>query len=162
MTSRIRLWVAAGIAGLGCLLIPFAHSQTVMNKARPTPKLEPVAETKLIMDGLADPNLRGLGKILRDKPKEAEAWGFARGQALLIGETGNLLMMRPPRTPAGQETWMANAMDLRDSGANLARLLASKDYTKSRAALANVANVCNHCHQAFQVPTRIDPFGGDE
>jgi hypothetical protein len=50
-------------------------------------------------------------------------------------------------------------MDLRDSGANLARLLATKDYSKSRASLANVANVCNHCHQAFQVRARIDPFG---
>jgi hypothetical protein len=157
--SRIQFWVAAVILGLGCLFVPLAHSQPVAGKAKPTPKLEPVAETKLLMDGLADPNLRGLGKLLREKPKEAEAWNFARGQALLIGETGNLLMMRPPRTPAGQEAWMTHAMDLRDSGANLARLLATKDYSKSRAALANVANVCNHCHQAFQVHARIDPFG---
>jgi hypothetical protein len=157
--SRIQFWVATGILGLGCSLIPIAQSQTVVGKARPTPKLDPVAETKLLMDGLAEPNLRSLGKLLRDKPKEGEAWNFARGQALLIGETGNLLMMRPPRTPAGQDAWMANAVDLRDSGANLARLLATKDYTKSRAALANLANVCNHCHQAFQVQSRIDPFG---
>jgi hypothetical protein len=43
----------------------------------------------------------------------------------------------------------------------LARLLATKDYSKSRAALARVANICNHCHQAFQVPARIDPFGDE-
>jgi hypothetical protein len=91
--SHIQFWVAAVILGLGCLFIPLAHSQPVVGKAKPTPKLEPVAETKLLMDGLADPNLRGLGKLLREKPKEAEAWNFARGQALLIGETGNLLMM---------------------------------------------------------------------
>ena len=29
------------------------------------------------MDGLANPNLQGLGKLLSDKPKDAEAWGFA-------------------------------------------------------------------------------------
>jgi hypothetical protein len=157
--ARIQFWIATGILGLCCLFIPIAQSQTVIGKVRATPKLEAVAETKLLMEGLAEPNLRGLGKLLRDKPKEAEAWSFARGQALLIGETGNLLMMRPPRTPSGQDAWMTHAVDLRDSGANLARLLATKDYAKSRTALANVANVCNHCHQAFQVRSRIDPFG---
>ena len=55
------------------------------------------------MEGLANPNLRGLGKILAEKPADAEAWGFARGQALLVAETGNLLLMRPPRSEAGKE-----------------------------------------------------------
>jgi hypothetical protein len=159
--SRIRFCAAVGLVGLVCLFVPLAQSQPVIIKPKAAPKLEAVAETKLLMDGLADPNMRGLGKILRDKPKEAEAWTFARGQALLIGETGNLLMMRPPKTPQGQEAWMANAVEMRDGGANLARLLAAKDYTKSRSALASLANVCNHCHQAFQVPARVNPFGDE-
>jgi hypothetical protein len=156
--SQRSFWLVPGTLGLACLIVPIGHSSFVGGQVKPTPKLEAVAETKLLMAGLADANLRGLGKLLRDKPKEPEAWNFARGQALLIGETGNLLMMRPPKTPAGQEAWMANAVDLRDSGANLARILSTKDYGKSRAALAKLANVCNHCHQAFQVPARIDPF----
>jgi cytochrome c553 len=159
--SRTRFWFAVGILGLALLVVPFAHSQPVLVKQKPAPKLEAVAETKLLMEGLADTNMRGLGKILKEKPKEAEAWNFARGQALLIGETGNLLMMRPPKTPNGQEAWMTNAVEMRDGGANLARSLAAKDYTKSRTALASLANVCNHCHQAFQVQSRINPFGDD-
>ena len=160
--SSIRFWVGAGIVGLVCLFVPLAQSQPVVIKGKTTtPKLEPVAETKLLMEGLAEPNMRGLAKLLREKPKEADAWTFGRGQALLIGETGNLLMMRPPRTAAGQDAWMTHAVELRDGGANLARILATKDYMKSRAALASVANVCNHCHQAFQVRTRIDPFGDE-
>jgi hypothetical protein len=159
--SRNRFWLAAGLLGLVCLFVPLAHSQPIVIKPKASPKLEAVAETKLLMEGLADVNMRGLGKILRDKPKEAEAWTFARGQALLIGETGNLLMMRPPRNANGQDIWMSNAVELRDGGANLARLLAAKDYAKSRAALANLANVCNHCHQAFQVPARVNPFGDE-
>jgi hypothetical protein len=159
--ARINYRVTAGLLGLGFLVIPFAHSQPVVIKPKGTPKLEAVAETKLLMEGLADPNLRGLGKLLKDKPKEAEAWNFARGQALLIGETGNLLMMRPPKAPTGQDVWMANAVEMRDGGANLARSLAAKDYAKSRTALAQLANVCNHCHQAFQVQARVNPFGDD-
>jgi hypothetical protein len=155
---RISWLAAAALLGLGCLFFPAAHSQPTTLKNKPTPKLEPVAETKLLMLGMAEPNLRSLGKILHDKPAEAEAWRFARGQALLISEMGNLLMIRPPRTTTGQDIWMTQAVELRSAAANLARLLAAKDYGKSRSALASVANVCNHCHQAFQTPNRVDPF----
>jgi hypothetical protein len=110
------------------------------------------------MEGLANPNLLGLGKILSEKPADSEAWRFARGQALLVAETGNLLLLRPPQSESGQETWMKYATELRDSGATLARAAAAKDYSKSRVALAAVANVCNRCHQAFRVPQRVDPF----
>jgi cytochrome c556 len=113
------------------------------------------------MEGLANPNLVALGKLLSDKPKDAEAWGFARGQALLIAETGNLLLLRPPRSSTGEGPWMTHASDLRDNAATLARATAAKDFAKARAALANVANSCNRCHQTFRVPNRIDPFGDE-
>ena len=45
------------------------------------PKLEPIAETKLLMEGLAHANFRGLDRILAKKPEEAQAWTFGRGQA---------------------------------------------------------------------------------
>jgi hypothetical protein len=158
--SRVRFWIAAGVLGTGCLFVPLAHSQPA-NRAKVTPKLEAVAETKLLMEGIADPNLRGLGKLLRDKPKDAEGWAFARGQALLIAETGNLLLLRPPRTASGEEPWMSHAMELRESGTAVARAAAAKDYQKSRSALAGVANACNRCHQTFRVPNRVDPFADE-
>jgi cytochrome c556 len=156
--SRVRSWVGVAAVGAGCLLVPVAQSQPG-GKAAPRP--EPVAETKLLMEGLAAANLRGLGKLLRDKPADAEAWAFARGQALLVAETGNLLLFRPPRTGTGQDQWLGHAADLREAGAGLARAAAAKDYAKARAGLAGVANACNRCHQAFRVPTRVDPFAGD-
>lgn len=154
---RLRFCIAAALAGAVALFVPVAQSQPGGAKAAPKP--EPVAETRLLMEGLAASNLRGLGKLLRDKPAEAEAWGFARGQALLIAETGNLLLLRPPRS--GQDTWAGHAADLRDAGGKLARAAAEKDYPKSRAGLAAVANVCNRCHNAFRVPNRVDPFAAE-
>jgi len=156
--SRVRFCVALGVLGVGCLFVQVAHSQPGAGKTKSSPKLEAVAETKLLMEGIANPNLRGLGKLLLDKPKDAEGWAFARGQALLIAETGNLLMLRPPRTATGEESWLTHATELREAGAALARAAAAKDYQKARSALAGVANVCNRCHQTFRVPTRIDPF----
>lgn len=128
----------------------------VSAQPRPQPRPEAVAETKLLMEGMALPNFRGLDRNLRQKPAEPEAWGFLRGQALLVAETGNLLLLRPPKN-AGQEAWNANAVQLRESAGRLARAAAERDYERSRAGLAELTNVCNGCHQTFRVPTRIPP-----
>lgn len=127
--------------------------------ARPPagPRLEPVAETKLIMQGLANANFKGLERILSDEPKEDRAWTFARGQALLIAETGNLLMIRPPRN-AGEGVWHERAMELRSKASQLARTLATRDYLSSRTEFVGLANSCNRCHQTFRVPVQIEPF----
>jgi hypothetical protein len=155
--NRTRLLFATVVFAGGAVFLSFAHSQPQPAR-KPTPKLEPVAETKLLMEGLAEPNARALGKLLTARPKDAEAWGFARGQALLLAETGNLLLLRPPRTRAGEEAWLTHAADLRESATHLARAAAGRDYLQARTALAGVGNACNRCHQAFRVGVRIDPF----
>ncbi|MDB5308705.1 MAG: hypothetical protein JWO38_2907 [Gemmataceae bacterium] len=156
----VRFAGAVAVLGAVCMFAPFAPSQPP--KPKTAPKLEPVAETKLLMEGLAEPNFKGVGKLLKDEMKDPEAWAFARGRALLVAETGNLLMMRPPKTRDAEENWMSHAIGLRDSSAGLARELAARDYVKSRAALAAVANHCNRCHHAFRVATRVRPFPEDE
>lgn len=158
---RARFLIAVSILGATCLFVPLAQSQSTPPKGKAGYRLEPIADTKLIMEGLASPNLRGLGKVLADKPADAEAWGFARGQALLIAETGNLLLLRPPKSGSGEELWMKYAIELRDAGSALGRAAAAKDYARSRSGLAGLANSCNRCHQAFRVGHRVDPFSVD-
>jgi hypothetical protein len=121
------------------------------------PKFEALAETKLLMEGLALPNYRAVEKHLQGKgPQDVDTWMFARGQALLIAETGNLLLLRPPRNE-GRDTWMRRAMDMRQSAGDLARRLGNRDLAPSRNALLDLTNKCNNCHQTFRVPTRIGP-----
>jgi cytochrome c556 len=140
----------------GLLLVPFApnsgHSQD-----RTRPRLEAVAETKLLMEGMAMANFRGLGRILKERAPTAEQWVFARGQALLLAETGNLLMLRPPKT-SGQDAWMERAGDLRDTAARLARFAAARDLARSRATLGDVSDACNRCHQTFRIKVTVKPF----
>jgi hypothetical protein len=161
---RVRSWLFAAALAACCLFAPASPSQT-RSSAKPTPapapvprtRLVPVAETKLLMDGIAKPNFDGLVRALRQKPAEAEAWGFLRGQALLIAEGGNLLMLRPPKTRAAQDRWMARAAELRAAGVRVARAAAEKDYVGARAGLADLANVCNRCHESFGVRERANP-----
>ena len=131
--------------------------------ARPRPKLEAVAETRLLMEGLLQSNVRGLERNLRQRPADAETWTFARGQALLIAETGNLLLMRPPKS-SGQDVWMDYAGELRERATRLAQFAAARDLERCRQALLDLSGTCNRCHQNFRVATRIMPFadaGGD-
>jgi cytochrome c556 len=152
MSRRIALLVAA---------LPTLLSAAPRPAPTYVPRFEAVAETKLLMEGLAQANYRGLEGLLKKEPADAEAWAFARGQALLIAETGNLLLLRPPRTPEGQDAWFRQATDLRDAAAALARAAGARDYARSRAGLADVANSCNRCHQTFRVATRVGPAGRD-
>jgi len=148
----------AMILGFVLLLAVTASWVTAQQPApKFVPKLEPVAETRLLMEGLNQSNFRGLERLLKQKPADAETWTFARGQALLIGETGNLLMLRPPKNK-GQDAWMKSATELRDTATELARAAGNRDYERSRAGLTAVANACNRCHQTFRVPVQLVPF----
>lgn len=158
MNASVRLGFFTILAA-ACVFLPGAVSQTPNKQpAANAPRLEPIAETKLLMEGLAKANLDGLNRTLKEKPADAQTWAYARGQALLIAETGNLLMMRPPKTRPAQEAWMTKATELRDAAVKVAKAAAGKDYAGTRAGVATLANACNRCHAAFQVATRVEPL----
>ncbi len=166
--SRVRVWGPSAAFGVVVLLTPWATPPAFSQPAikiniNINRKPEPLAETRLLMNGFATPNFRGLGKQLKDRPKDAETWEFARGQALLIGETANLLLLRPPKADkAAQDLWASRAGDLRDAAAALGRSAGAKDFLKARTGLVDLANACNRCHQSFKVAARVAPFADDE
>jgi hypothetical protein len=152
--SRFLLLVAA----VPLLFTPPANPQLLPRNRTPAgPKPEPVAETKLLMEGLLQANVRGLEKNLRQPPTDQETWTFVRGQALLIAETGNLLMLRPPRTE-GQEAWLTSAVELREKATAIAKLAATRDADGAKRGLLNLAATCNRCHQTFRINVQVAPF----
>ena len=153
MNSIVRS-ACIGAVLFGTTVLPGLGQNT---GAKIVPKLDPVAETKLLMEGLAHANFRGLERNLTKDPIDDQAWTFARGQALLIAETANLLMLRPPRNK-GEIAWMDRSMDLRSNATQLAATLAKKDIERSKAGMQALAASCMRCHQAFRIPTEIVPF----
>lgn len=136
---------------------PLQPKTPTQGSAKLTPRLEAVAETRLIMEGLAHTNFRGLERLLTERPNEVKAWQFARGQALLLAETANLLMLRPPKNQ-GQAVWFDRTMALRETAKELGQSVGVRDYERSKAGLLKLAAVCNSCHQSFRVPVEIKPF----
>jgi cytochrome c556 len=141
-------------AGVAALVLPVAGSSQPARPAAP-PRLEPVAETKLLMEGLAHPNFKAVDRRLKGEPADAEEWKLVRGQSLLLAETANLLMIRPPKGGRAEEQWMGRATDLRDAAGKLGRSAASRDLGKSRQSLAGVAAACNRCHETFRIEVRV-------
>jgi hypothetical protein len=149
--------LAGGLVATGLAAQQRRTPEQLPHPEKFVPKFEAVAETHLLMEGLALPNYQAVEKHLEGKgPADADTWTFARGQAVLIAETGNLLLLRPPRNE-GRDTWMRRAMDMRQSASDLARRLSNRDLPGSRAALTTLTTKCNNCHQSFRVPTRIGP-----
>jgi hypothetical protein len=145
---------------LAPVLLSFAGAAPADKPApRVAPKFAVIAETSLLMDGLNQANYRGLEKLLKQKPDDADKWTFVRGQALLIAETGNLLLLRPPRS-GGADAWNQDAMDLRTAAATLARRAGERDFEGSVEGLRKVASVCNRCHETFRVATHVGTGGG--
>src|SRR5689334_10670248 len=93
-----------GILLLSSAVLP-GLGQNIVQPGKIVPRLEPIAETKLIMEGMTHANFRGLERTLGKNPLDDQNWVFARGQALLIAESANLLMLRPPRNN-GEAIWM--------------------------------------------------------
>jgi hypothetical protein len=158
---RPRTFVIAALAVPLVFAAPAVPQLLPRNRPAPGPKPEPVAETKLLMEGLLQANFRGLEKNLRQPPTDQETWTFIRGQALLIAETGNLLMIRPPKIE-GQDAWMASAAELREKATAIARAAGTRDADRTRRGLADLATTCNRCHQSFRVDTRITPFAAGQ
>lgn len=147
---------AALLLGLIALVAGTPGSAQVRSTPQFVPKFEAVAETKLLMEGLTNANYRSVNRLLKAKPTDVETWTFARGQAILIAESGNLLLLRPPRN-SGRDTWMRLGMDMRERATVLARAAAERDYAQSKAAIQDLTASCNRCHQTFRVPVKVAP-----
>jgi hypothetical protein len=160
----MRAWCRclAGVVFAVVMAVLAGAPATSQTPARPPAKVRPrpeaVAETRLLMEALAQPNFRGLEQLLRQKPDSAEAWKFARGQALLLAELGNLLLLRPPRSAAAQQRWFERAVELRRAAREVAENAARSDYERTRTAFVSLANVCNRCHRTFRIAVDIVPF----
>jgi Cytochrome C' len=144
-----------GVLLLSTAIVPGLGQNTGGSKV--VPKLEPIAETRLIMEGLAHANFRGLERNLTKSPIDDQSWIFARGQALLLAETANLLMIRPPKNK-GEAVWFERSMDMRTQAQRLAQQVAKKDLEGSKTLMQQLANSCNRCHQSFRVPVDVAPF----
>ena len=83
----------------------------------------------------------------RTPASEAE-WSELQGKALIVAESGNILMM--PGYARDRDQWMADARLLRDAGAAAFAAAKKKDVPALEALNDQLYESCTSCHQHYR------------
>jgi hypothetical protein len=86
--------------------------------------------------------------IARGGPKDDKEWMAAQRSAVLLGESGNVLMMRGHARDQGD--WMTNARLLVDAGTAAYRAARARDANALAALEAPINASCVSCHKQYR------------
>jgi hypothetical protein len=117
------------------------------------PRLVPLADVRVLMDGINWPNFVALQQELKRRPRDERGWLSVHDHALLIAENGNLLLLRPPAKKAGG--WTDHAMALRSGAARLAQAAGDRNPERCRLGLLELVRTCDRCHDTYQTGVQI-------
>jgi hypothetical protein len=142
---RTAWWLLAGaLAVSGCGGSP------------PVP-FTPVADTKLLMQSVVDPNadlIWDAVKIISTKdgdqnirPRTEAEWIAVRNAAVTVAESGNLLMMVPRAKDGGE--WMQRAQEMNKAGDEAMRAADSKNAEKLFTVGGDLYDSCSNCHRTY-------------
>jgi len=109
---------------------------------------QPVATISQIMVAITLPYSDALLYIERNPPQNERDWETLQLQALMLAESGNLLMMKGRAKNQGQ--WMKDARMLVDAGAAAVKATRAKDIQAVLALNQQIVDSCITCHKQFR------------
>ena len=119
----------------------------IMTQAQDT--AQPVGTMGDLMTSMVYPAANDLLlSIARGGPKDDKEWMAAQRSAVLLGESGNVLMMRGRARDQGE--WMKDARMLVDAGAAAYRAARTKDASALAAVDASINASCVSCHKPYR------------
>ena len=106
---------------------------------------KPVADTKQLMDAMVIPASNLLFNVPFEIPEDAEGWAVVENNAILLAESGNLLLLRAD----GREPWAEASRALIDAGE--ATLVAARDREVDRIfdLSEDILAPCTGCHDLY-------------
>lgn len=145
-----RLGVPVAAALLAALIATsVAPTRPTVGASRDTTyDLKPLVDTHEFMEHMVEGTFATLKQRLNEKPADAKAWRSVRDTSLLLGESGNLLLIRKP-DDADTTEWSKLSIALRESGDTLSKAAKAKDYDASRKAYLALVHACNACHTKY-------------
>ncbi|MCY4594445.1 MAG: hypothetical protein OXC19_06540 [Bryobacterales bacterium] len=133
----IRIRFQASVAAAGLLLASAALTQ------EPAPR--PVATITQLMQAMIIPASNALFNVPRQVPGDDAGWDAVRNQAVILAESGNLLMVGDRAGDSG--VWMETSRALTDAGeAALAAALA-RDVDAITSVGDQIIDACERCHE---------------
>ena len=108
----------------------------------------PVGTMSELMVHLIYPTSDAIFYILTRTPTTTAGWGVLEGQALMLAESANLLMM--PSRARGREQWIADAQLLLDVGEAALEAAQNRDVDALDQLNEQLYRSCVTCHQHFR------------
>jgi hypothetical protein len=121
------------------------------------PSYQPVGSVSQIMLSMSYPMSDALLYIERDPPKTDHDWTVIQYDALMLGESGNLLMIPRLGVPKDQEGWIKDCKLLVDAGAAAYKAARAKDLNGILALNGQIVDSCTTCHADYRPNYRRRP-----
>src|SRR5262245_64769708 len=144
MRTSLKLLALGGVITCGC-------------GAPDPPPFKPVADVKQLMQGAIDPSADVIWEatgtiiskdgVLERRPKNQQEWDAVRNAAIMLTESGNLLMMAP-RAKDG-DAWMKRSQEMIDTGLAAWKAAEAKNVDQLFTIGGDVYEACSHCHQQY-------------
>ena len=109
---------------------------------------QPVGTMSEVMVHLIYPTSNAIFYILTRTPTSTAEWGQLEGQALMLAESANLLMM--PSRARGREQWIEDARLLLDAGEAALKAAQDRDVEALSELNEQLYQSCITCHQNFR------------
>ncbi|MQA29206.1 MAG: hypothetical protein GEU82_05110 [Luteitalea sp.] len=139
------IMLALGLILVGC------------GEAQQAPPFTPVADTKLLMESVIDPaadvvwdsvktiiTAEGMEEI---RPHTEEQWTAVRNAAMVVTESGNLLMMAPRAVDSDE--WMKAAQAMVETGQQAIRAIEKRDADELFVVGGYIYDSCTNCHSKY-------------
>ncbi len=128
--------ILLGILG-ALLLVGVSSTQEVA--------FRPIASITQLMQAMVIPASNALFDVARNKPDTDEAWGAVKNQAVILAESGNLLLMRQPARDS--EVWMSTSRALVEAGEAALKAAAAENVAAVAEAGNQIIEACESCHE---------------
>ena len=114
------------------------------------PAFQPVASVLQLMEAMVVPSSEALFDAGDNPPKDDQGWVTLRNSAVILAESGNLLMMRPK----DNGDWMKYSRMLVDAGILAVKATEAKDLSKFDDVADQATKACEMCHNQY-VKTKV-------
>jgi hypothetical protein len=125
-----------------------ALAAALVQTASPRPPTRNIGTMSDLMVKIIYPASDALFYIESRTPKTDSEWTALEGQALMVAESANLLMM--PGRARDQKQWIADARLMLDAGADAVAAAKKKDVEAIAALSDRLMESCTTCHKNYR------------
>ena len=128
--------------------VSIAMAASLVQAGSDRPPMRNVGSMSDLMVKIIYPASDALFYIESRTPKTDAEWTVLEGQALMLAETANLLMM--PGRARDQKQWMADAKLMLDAGAAAVKAAKTQNVEAISALSDQLLESCTSCHKHYR------------